>query len=94
MPGIGSYNPTFEGRKSFSKKKKGYSEWGKVERFGRSKSGNNLGPGSYLKGDEDKALVRTNVKSIYYWSLNIFRCFAHTTSLNYLYNCYAENNHW
>jgi len=66
VPGIGSYNPIFEGRKSFSRKKKGYSEWGKVERFGRSKSGSNLGPGSYLRGDENRAIARKNTKSIYY----------------------------
>ena len=56
-----------EEKKSFSRKKKGYSEWGKVERFKLSKSGSTIGPGAYIRGDEDKAVVRRSVKSIYYW---------------------------
>jgi len=48
QPDMNSYNPKdISEHKSFSKKTKGYNEWGRVDRFKSGKQGNLLGPGAY-----------------------------------------------
>jgi hypothetical protein len=65
QPDVGSYNPkSIDEHKSFSKKSKGYHEWGRVERFKSEKKGTALGPGTYVV--DERAVGRKNGKSVYY----------------------------
>ena len=48
-PDMGTYHPQLNlEKKSFSRKKKDYHEWGRIERFKSEKSTGKIGPGTYL----------------------------------------------